>query len=719
MFHLCKLYSLCIAVIVLLAFPRGSDTKDGGIGFIRSVGKSAVSATKVALMNRNEKMIDAFRNMSHGGGGSGRPVNILIMLADDLGYGDTSVYPFTGMGVITPELEKMASRGTIMTNFHTAAATCTPTRASILTGLYPWRMGIKAVYEYGLKGKSNRDDWLPQIPTTAMVFKEAKYFTGHSGKWHIGGMRNDDLDMRLQDPRKEGFRGGRRCPHPGPNQQGFEEYVSVLDGPGAPRQNEYQVNDMLHSQGCNILLNNDRDIGGGKDANAKSGEFLSDCEARHAIRMMRNSVKAKKPFFIQLWFHAPHGPWEELPGFKDIYPDPPRPANHELPLCHQNRSSRYCALNHNGMQRQSMDRGPSIEQKYKTMVTAMDRSIGKVLREIKTLGIEKDTLVVFLSDNGPEDVVGQTAGFRGNKRFLYEGGIRVPAIFQWVGTIPKGRNISTFGVSTDLFPTFLDATGVKPPSNLRLDGMSLLPELIGRGKHHLGKRRKLKERVTLWHGEYEGPRATVAWLFDFKVMFNASDFPTQMWDMRVDQFEQRNLLQPFENMTLQEIFSWDADYHLDVRGRGSLRREKIKSKNTPPVFTLNDMNDPVKRTDRNLHRYIVIRTYQTMIDFALHGDEAHKMYLSANPGRNYTPSVESDQRYIRGNPYKFISQKESKEIKARLMNSTCETPCRCATPVASMIEPLPFSKVKPQRAYLCPNGPYGLLNGTQILGLYV
>jgi arylsulfatase A-like enzyme len=236
------------------------------------------------------------------------------MLADDLGYGDTSVFPFVGTGIATPELERMASRGTIMNNFHTAAATCTPTRASVLTGLYPWRMGIKAVYEYGVKGKSNRDDWLPQMPTVAMTFRSANYFTGHSGKWHIGGMRNDDYDMRVlpaYQPSNSTTPGRtKKCQHPGPNQQGFEEYVSVLDGPGAPRQNELQVNENLHSQGCNHLLHNDVLIG--RNGSTKR-EFLSDCEARHAIRMMENAVAANKSFYIHLWFHAPHGPWEVRP----------------------------------------------------------------------------------------------------------------------------------------------------------------------------------------------------------------------------------------------------------------------------------------------------------------------------------------------------------------------------------------------------------------------
>lgn len=232
------------------------------------------------------------------------PVNVIIILADDLGYGDTSVYPFMGSGIYTPQLEKMAARGTIMTNFHSAAPVCTPTRVSILTGMFPWRLGVKGVYEYGEKGKSNRDDWLAHIPTIAMAFRDAGYVTGHSGKWHAGGMRNDDWEMRvLPDLGSESLPGSRRCPHPGPNQQGFDEYVSVLDGPGSQRQGLYQVNAVLYSQGCEILLRNDSHIGKlGEDTSQK--EYLFDCEVRHAIRMIKYSISVQRPFFINLWFHG-------------------------------------------------------------------------------------------------------------------------------------------------------------------------------------------------------------------------------------------------------------------------------------------------------------------------------------------------------------------------------------------------------------------------------
>jgi hypothetical protein len=121
-------------------------------------------------------------------------------------------------------------------------------------------------------------------------------------------MRKDDLDMRLL-PEAKGLstKGARRCPHPGPNQQGFVDYVSVLDGPGSPRQRELQVKSLLHTQGCGYLLRNDSDI---PDDNEPRLRILSDCEAQHAVRMMKDSVAANKPFYIQLWFHAPHGPWQ-------------------------------------------------------------------------------------------------------------------------------------------------------------------------------------------------------------------------------------------------------------------------------------------------------------------------------------------------------------------------------------------------------------------------
>jgi len=135
-----------------------------------------------------------------------RRTNVLLLLADDLGYGDINVRPYQTKhesnassqdvlrGIYTPHLQQMASEGVVLTNYHTAAATCTPTRASILTGLYPWRLGIKGVFEYGPSSSQsaqgqrnsrhggNRDDWLLRVSSIASVFREHHYRTFHSGK---------------------------------------------------------------------------------------------------------------------------------------------------------------------------------------------------------------------------------------------------------------------------------------------------------------------------------------------------------------------------------------------------------------------------------------------------------------------------------------------------------------------------------------------------------
>ncbi len=182
-----------------------------------------------------------------------RRPNILFVLTDDLGYGDLSVEPFvqpfeeskfpcTEGGILTPQLERMAKNGVILTNYHASAPVCSPARASIMTGLYPWRMTAMNAFELG-RDPMQRNNFLPQIPTIAEMLRQAGYYTVHSGKWHLGGMREElRRDRAYHD----------RCSRPSPNQHGFEEYISELDGPESPRYTFFLRHNCLHTKGERI-----------------------------------------------------------------------------------------------------------------------------------------------------------------------------------------------------------------------------------------------------------------------------------------------------------------------------------------------------------------------------------------------------------------------------------------------------------------------------------
>ena len=154
-------------------------------------------------------------------------INVILILADDLGYGDLGWKPFNSdlmKYVETPELKKMASRGLTMTNFHVAAPICSPSRAAILTGIFPWRFGVDFIYAGDLKDDKTieiNNEQLPLIPNIAMSFTKNGYYTAHIGKWHLGGQSHIDIPNRYYH---------KNCTHPGINQYGFHEYVGMSEG---------------------------------------------------------------------------------------------------------------------------------------------------------------------------------------------------------------------------------------------------------------------------------------------------------------------------------------------------------------------------------------------------------------------------------------------------------------------------------------------------------
>lgn len=333
------------------------------------------------------------------------PPNLIFIMVDDLGYGDLSCYG--SIRIHTPHLDRMATEGLKMTNFY-AFPSCSPSRAALMTGCYPPRVGIPDVIgppgvpwtknvQYGLN---------PAETTLPEVLKTAGYATGMVGKWHLGHWKETM-----------------------PNNQGFDSFF------GLPYSN-----DMLPERGYPDLLlyDNEKTVAINPDQALLTGWYTEK-----SLEFIRENQDTS--FFLYLAHSMPH-----VPLFVgDAYVD---------------------------LSRQGL---------YADVVEEIDGSVGSILAELKTLGLDENTLVVFTSDNGPWLTYGNYAGsagpFREGKGTTYEGGMRVPMIARWPAEI-EGGNISHRATSlTDVLPTFAALSGAELPAT-KLDGQDV-SELLTNFRH--------------------------------------------------------------------------------------------------------------------------------------------------------------------------------------------------------------------------------------------
>ncbi len=355
--------------------------------------------------------------------------NIILIMADDLGYGDVGYYnPI----IKTPFIDQMAKEGVQFNRFYVSVPVCSPTRGSILTGRNPYRYGIYAANVGHLKKEEL---------TVAEVLKAQGYTTGHFGKWHLGTLTTTETDGnrgRLND-------SSHYAP---PWMHGFdisfstESKVPTWDPMITPANFEIEMGNKKPGD----PNGNSYWIGEGK----KETQNLSGDDSRiimdRVLPFIRRSVETKKNFFAVVWFHTPHLPAITNAAYRNIY---------------KNYSE--------------------DEQHYYGAITAMDEQIGRLRSYLSEHGINKNTIIFFNSDNGPEgdSKAGKTQGsaltFRGRKRSLYEGGIRVPAIMIWPGALPH-KEINTPVTTTDIFPTIVSILGVKPENSVQpLDGIDIMP----------------------------------------------------------------------------------------------------------------------------------------------------------------------------------------------------------------------------------------------------
>ncbi|EMI26896.1 MULTISPECIES: sulfatase family protein [Rhodopirellula] len=350
---------------------------------------------------------------------AGRP-NIILLLADDLGYGDLSC--FGSPAVKTPHLDRLASEGLKCDRFYAGSAVCSPTRASVLTGRYPLRFGIT-------KHFNDRNGWLPESATTvAELLSDAGYNTAHVGKWHLGGLHVDETGKRLTN-------------QPGPRQHGFDFYQTQIEQ--QPLRGKMGRDKTLFRKGGTVLLRNDQQI---SEDDPYYPKHFTDANGDFAVEMIEKLSNEDAPFFINMWWLVPHKPYE------------PAPEPHW--------SDTAAA-------------GISDDQhRFRSMVQHMDAKVGEILQKLDELKIADNTLVLFTSDNGAA-FEGFIHDLKGGKTDLHDGGIRVPMIVRWPATIPPGQTSQAFGHTNDLLPSFCDAAGVDVPGELSLDGLSLLPHWKG------------------------------------------------------------------------------------------------------------------------------------------------------------------------------------------------------------------------------------------------
>ena len=329
--------------------------------------------------------------------------NIVLILADDLGYGDLTAYGATA--IATPNLVRMAREGMRLTHFYASAPVCTPSRAGLLTGRYPVRthmtmplyptgsfmqhlLSTIGFYACGVLGIPEDELLLPEL------LQRRGYRTALVGKWHLGD----------------------RSPHL-PNENGFDFFYGSLYA------NDVQPYALYRNRQVEEKAPADQDL-------------LTQSHTREAVRFIRESRDA--PFFLYLSHPMVHEPVHASAGF----------------------------------------RGRSRAGLYGDAVEELDWSVGQVLETLQAEGLDRNTLLVFTSDNGPWQQ-GSAGALRGRKNHVFEGSFRVPCLARWPGVIPAGAVSHELAVNFDLFPTCLKLAGVPLPGDRIIDGRDILPLLKG------------------------------------------------------------------------------------------------------------------------------------------------------------------------------------------------------------------------------------------------
>jgi arylsulfatase A-like enzyme len=358
--------------------------------------------------------------------------NIVFLMADDLGFGDVG---FNGNSLVqTPNLDRMAGDGIRFTRFYSVGPVCSPTRACVQTGRHCMRFGMINVN----KGK------LPEGEINmAQIAKANGYTTGHFGKWHLGTM--------TRDPELSGPAPKTTAERYGPPWERNYDYTFTTE-------TNIATWDPLDETGLRIPKHRVHFWSNGveikDDWSGSSEKIMMD----RALDFIEDSARSRTPFLTTIWFYGPHSPTRAGRELRDLYPNEVIGRQH-----------------------------------YLGSITSIDREVGRLREKLQTLGIENNTLIFFCSDNGPEGTgtpepeynpyggvhFGSAGEFKGRKRYLYNGGVCVPAFAVWPGVIEAGRTVDEPVCTLDYLPTLAEILGAEIPEDRPIDGTNVLPLLQG------------------------------------------------------------------------------------------------------------------------------------------------------------------------------------------------------------------------------------------------
>ncbi|MBN2814152.1 MAG: sulfatase-like hydrolase/transferase [Bacteroidales bacterium] len=426
--------------------------------------------------------------------------NIIVILADDLGYGDIGCYG--AKNIKTPNLDKLAKQGVRFTSFYSNGPECTPTRAALLTGRYQQRVGgLECAiglgnigrYEEARKLSDRGELGLPvAFNTLPSLLSKKGYNTALIGKWHLGDGEQYS-----------------------PVAHGFDYSIGPLGG---------GVDYFHHSEPVGLFLGammeGNVDFYRNGQPVQREGYYMTHLITDESVEWLNNQKK-EKPFFLYIPYTAPHEP---IQGPDDYRPD-----------------------------KLTVDEQKGSWETYREMIEEMDEGIGQILQKLEEKGFAENTLVIFFSDNGPTSI-GSAGPFSGHKGEVFEGGIRVPCIMKWPGKIPEGTCSGQMGISMDITASIAAITGGKPPR--LLDGINLVGHIVS-GKNDM-------QRTLFWRRLRGNTNRKAVRDNNLKYIYNNNGTTVEeyLFDLSTDSLEEQNLkdIRKDDFIRLQKMMAiWEVE----------------------------------------------------------------------------------------------------------------------------------------------------------------